>query len=74
MASTIEKSEGCRIATMTMASAKAGMVWKNSVKRISASSISPPKYPASAPDRNSDGQRRQGRDQPDDQRDAGPRA
>ncbi len=37
------------IATSTIASAKLGTVWKNSVKRIRASSILPPKYPAAAP-------------------------
>jgi len=35
--------DGCRIATSTIARAKLGMVWKNSVKRISASSMRPPK-------------------------------
>ena len=42
IAITIEPSAGCRIATSTIASAKEGIVWKNSVKRISASSTKPP--------------------------------
>ena len=49
IAATIETMEGCRMATSTIASAKLGTVWKNSVKRIRASSILPPKYPAAAP-------------------------
>ena len=42
MATTIDTIEGCRMATSTTASTKIGMVWKNSVKRISASSTLPP--------------------------------
>ena len=42
IASTMEAIVGCRMATMTIASAKLGMVWKNSVKRMRASSTSPP--------------------------------
>ena len=38
MAMVIEVSVGSRIATSTMASAKLGMVWKNSVNRIAPSS------------------------------------
>ena len=42
MAPTIEVIDGPRIATSTTAIANCGIVWKNSVKRIIASSIQPP--------------------------------
>ena len=42
IASTIEVMLGCMMATSTIASAKLGMVWKNSVKRIKTSSMMPP--------------------------------
>ncbi len=43
IAITIETIDGCSTATSTIASAKLGTVWKNSVKRIRASPIRPPK-------------------------------
>lgn len=43
MATTIELTEGWKMATSTMASAKLGTAWNSSVKRISAASIQPPK-------------------------------
>ena len=43
MAMTMDWIEGCRIATSTMASTTLGMVWKNSVKRMTALSMTPPK-------------------------------
>ena len=49
IAATTELIEGVKIATSKMASTKEGMVWKNSVKRITRSSTSPPQYPATAP-------------------------
>ena len=42
MAMTRLAPEGARIATSTMAKMKEGMVWKNSVTRISTSSTMPP--------------------------------
>ena len=42
MAMTRLVPEGDRIATRTMAKMKEGMVWKNSVMRISTSSTKPP--------------------------------
>ena len=36
-------AEGVRMATSTMAKMNDGMVWKNSVRRISPSSTKPPK-------------------------------
>jgi hypothetical protein len=43
MAATMELTDGVKIATSTMASAKLGTAWKISVKRMSAESIQPPK-------------------------------
>ena len=43
MATTMDLTEGSKMATSTMASAKLGMAWNSSVKRISAASIQPPK-------------------------------
>ena len=42
MATTIEPTEGWKIATSTMASAKLGTAWNSSVKRISHSPTRPP--------------------------------
>ena len=42
MAPMMEYTEGPMMATSTTAIASCGMVWKNSVKRISASSMRPP--------------------------------
>ncbi|MNT96546.1 hypothetical protein D3C72_2386640 [compost metagenome] len=42
MAPMMEYTEGLRMATSTTAMASCGMVWKNSVKRMSASSTRPP--------------------------------
>src|SRR6478609_11430852 len=41
IAPMIEYTDGLRMATSTTAMASCGMVWKNSVKRISASSTRP---------------------------------
>ena len=49
IAATIETMDGCMIATSTIASAKLGTVWKNSVKRIRASSILPAEISGVAP-------------------------
>ena len=43
MAMTMLSSEGCRMATSTIANTNEGMVWKNSVTRISTLSVRPPK-------------------------------
>ena len=43
IAVTIEPTEGSKIATSTMASAKLGTDWNSSVKRISTASTQPPK-------------------------------
>ena len=42
MAVTMDATEGWKIATSTMASAKLGMAWNSSVKRIRLLSIQPP--------------------------------
>ena len=42
MAMTTLVPEGARMATSTMAKMKDGMVWKNSLMRISTSSTKPP--------------------------------
>ncbi|MNI63076.1 hypothetical protein D3C73_1184220 [compost metagenome] len=42
IAPMMEYTDGLRMATSTTAIANCGMVWKNSVKRISASSTRPP--------------------------------
>ena len=42
IAEMIDSMLGWKIATSTTAIARVGMVWKNSVKRISRSSIRPP--------------------------------
>ena len=42
MATTMEEMLGVKIATSTTSRMKLGMVWKNSVKRMMASSTTPP--------------------------------